>query len=85
MADGPRGENPFVVEGPMLKEIAQGLLEMKKMARSIENSADAFLPIVANSESGTAIALRGVVTQSQELAKTVSMIYHTIAREAMQT
>lgn len=74
--------NPFVVQGPMLREIAQGLLEMKKMARSIDNSAVAFLPLVDDSQAKQRLEI--ISEMSESISKNVNALYSEIAREAAQ-
>lgn len=74
--------NPFVVEGPMLKEIAQSLLEMKKMARSFENSAEALIPLLKDGSPEIGL-LTQCVERAREVDQATTMIYRSIAREAM--
>lgn len=78
MADA---ERPFEVGGEMLKQISQSLLEMKKMARSLENSALAIEPL-ANGD--TALTLQAIGDNASGLDKLITGLYRSIAREAAQ-
>lgn len=66
----------------MLMQISQSLLEMKKLARSLENSADAIRPL-ANSEVAKN-SLSSINEHAQHAAAEANRIYHLIAREAMK-
>ena len=56
------------------------MLEMKKMARSIENAADAFLPLT--NDADVTAALDDVVLKSKIIAEHASTIYRWIAKDA---
>jgi len=66
----------------MLKEIAQGLLEMKKMARSIENSADAFVPLTDDAE--TQLRLKTISEMAITITQQINSMYNQVAREALK-
>lgn len=75
---------PFSTVSPItLKEIAQSLLEGKRMARSIENIADTFAPLVDDSDEVTRERLSQLASLSQEMTKIISAMYSQIARDAM--
>lgn len=71
----------FAVSQGTLKEIAQSLLEAKKMARSLENVASS-LSILAD-DLTVKEDLAEVETTSAALANTLNNIYKLIAREAL--
>jgi hypothetical protein len=70
----------FSARPEILQGIAQSLLEMKKMARSIEQSADALRPL-ANAETDTELAR--IMQVSRESADLAGNLYRAIAKEAM--
>lgn len=70
----------FDVANLTLKEIAQSMLEVKKMGRSAENAADAFLPLTSNSE--VVEILNDISGHGKLLADAASNLYRMIAREA---
>lgn len=67
--------NPQVLQG-----IAQSLLELKKMARSIEQSADALLPLASPEASQV---LMSSIEHSRSISDGVGSLYRAIAKEAM--
>jgi len=70
----------FDVSKQMLMEIAQALLEAKKMARSLENTGDAFVPM---SDNPVTLELLARITSSAlQASKSANELYHLIAREA---
>jgi len=75
------GDKPFEVSGEYLRQISQSLLEMKKMARSLENSALALEPL-ANGD--VTMVLQNIQTQAKFLDTSITTIYRSIAREAAQ-
>ena len=70
----------FETSKEMLMQIAQGLLEGKKMARSLENTADAFLPMTDHPV--TKELLSRISDGALQAAKSANELYHLIAREA---
>jgi hypothetical protein len=70
----------FECRPDVLQGIAQSLLEMKKMARSIEQSADALLALAYPS---TAADLAAVIQKSRDSSDILGGLYRSIAREAM--
>lgn len=72
----------FNVGKDALGQIAQSVLEMKKMARSIENSADAFYPLTT--DTATQQKLSEIVNNAQSIATITSALYRAIAQEALQ-
>lgn len=70
----------FECRPEILQGIAQSLLEMKKMARSIEQSADALLPMASQETIKT---LCDVIDSSRNAASMISRLYYKIAKEAM--
>lgn len=76
---------PFAgVSGITLKEIAQSLLEGKRMARSIENIADTFEPLVDAEDTETLANLEAIREHSQNINRIVQRIYNKIAKDAMK-
>lgn len=70
----------FDVGNLMLKEISQGCLDVKKMARSIENAAEAFIPLTTDAE---VTRLLNVISDAgRDAAAATSAIYKMIARDA---
>lgn len=61
-------------------QIAQSVLEMKKMARSIENSAEAFVPLTDHEQIKNQLIAVSVAAQS--IAGETASMYRLIAREA---
>ncbi len=74
-------ERPFEVQGEMLKQISQSLLEMKKMARSLENSALALEPL---SNGTTKETLGAIGDAASSIDSRITYVYRLIAREAAQ-
>lgn len=77
MATEPRH---FDVEKVTLREISQSLLEVKKMGRSMENAADAFIPLTSN--PGVVELLNTIAAHAQQAASASNELYKLIAREA---
>jgi hypothetical protein len=75
------GEKPFEVQGEMLKQISQSLLEMKKLARSLENSALALEPLANGTTRET---LASVSDSAKDMDTKITYVYRSIAREAAQ-
>lgn len=71
---------PFDVADSTLAQIAQGLLEGKKMARSLENTATSFIPLTDN--QGVMSALERVEKNAQLIATELSDLYKLVARDA---
>lgn len=72
----------FEVSSPLLREIAQTMLEMKKMGRSLENSADALIPLTDHPD--VKAWLTTISNDGRSAAKNATDIYHLIARAASQ-
>jgi hypothetical protein len=72
----------FNVDKDRLGQIAQALLETKKMARSIENTAEAFMPLTDNEE--VVVLLRNTMIAAVDIAKDMSELYQLIAKEALR-
>lgn len=72
----------FAVHPMMLREIAQSLLEFKKMGRSIESGAEALIPLAVG--DATTDMLEQVVRHGRDAADCASRLYRSIAREAAQ-
>lgn len=70
----------FQCRPEVLQGIAQSLLEMRKMARSIEQSAEALVPLAS---APIAAALETTVEQCQSVSNRMGTIYRAIAKEAM--
>jgi hypothetical protein len=70
----------FDVAQETLKQIAQSLLETKKMARSIENTADAFLPLTDNEQVRG--ELQNIAQAGRMAGASASILYNLVAREA---
>lgn len=69
------------VRPDILLGTSQALLEMKKMARSIEQSADALMPLA---DEPTTKKLAEVCSLAIEISGKVGSIYHMIAKEATE-
>jgi hypothetical protein len=65
-----------------LSQIAQSLLEVKKMGRSAENTADSFQPLTDNDEVKN--GLLNIAQHGAALAEEATKLYRLIAREAMK-
>jgi tryptophanyl-tRNA synthetase len=72
----------FDVSQQTLQEIAQSMLEGKKMGRSIENLGDSFVPLTDDPE--TVELLKTASLHGQEAAKIFGQIYNVIARKALK-
>ena len=70
----------FECSKEMLQQIAQTMLEVKKMARSMENAADALLPMAESDAVKANLEL--IVAAGQSGSAHANQIYHLIAREA---
>jgi hypothetical protein len=76
---------PFsTISGSTLKEIAQSLLEAKRMARSIENVADTFEPLLDEQDHDTRNALALTRQASRNINDHMQSLYNKIARDAMR-
>lgn len=76
------GSIVFNVRSESLKEIAQSMLEARRLGRSAEAIADALIPL------GTTETTQALLGQISESAKSISTaaqsIYNAIAQEAMK-
>jgi hypothetical protein len=70
----------FECRPEVLQGIAQSLLEMKKMARSIEQSADALRPLATTETDAHLDNLMMAARQASDISGT---LYRKIAKEAM--
>lgn len=79
-------ENPqvphFDVSKPMLGEITQSFQEVRKMARSIENTVTSLLPLTDALEVKT--SLEAMQAEAMSIAGRATNIYNLIAREALR-
>ena len=74
--------SPFGVAPALLKEISQTFLEMKKMARSLENGADALVPLT--DDHIVIEQLNAITDHARHAAQLSTGLYNLIAREASQ-
>ena len=72
----------FDVSGVMLQQVAQSLLEGKKMARAIENMADSFQPLT--DKESVVHDLNIIAEKAREISLAFARLYNPIAREAAQ-
>jgi hypothetical protein len=74
-------EAPYFDASPeTLKQIAQSLLEVKKMARSIENAAETLIVLTDN---GSVRASLGIISAATaQMLPEINKLYGYIAREA---
>lgn len=72
----------FSVDKDRMGQIAQGVLEVKKMARSIENTCEAFLPLTDKEE--VVVLLKNTMIAAVDIAKDMSELYQLIAKEALR-
>lgn len=70
----------FDVGEIMLEQVAQSLLEAKKMGRSIENCADALRPLAATDE--VAVLLQQAADHGSTVSRLMNDLYQRIAKEA---
>lgn len=71
----------FEVSQGTLREIAQSVLEAKKMARSLENISDTFKPLANDDAMKLLEELRVHAVAATDCC---NQIYNAIAREAMK-
>lgn len=76
-------ERHFDVSQEMLKEIAQTMLELKKMGRSLENAADSLRPLTSNDD--IIDKLERISDYGKLSAGVAQNLYLMIAREALTT
>lgn len=76
-------ERHFDVSQEMLKEIAQTMLELKKMGRSLENAADSLRPLTSNDD--IIDKLERISDYGKLVAGVTQNLYLKIAREALTT
>jgi hypothetical protein len=65
----------FAVDKERLEQVAQALLESKKMARTIENTAEALLPLTDN--DAVRITLQNAMDHALNIAKDMGELYPT--------
>lgn len=72
--------SPYEVGDEVLSQIAHSFLEVKKMARSIENTVDAFIPLTDDKQVLEALGI--IAAHAGAITTQVNPLYHQIAREA---
>lgn len=70
----------FDVGDLMLEQVAQSLLEFKKMGRSLESGADALVPLAANEEVEKVLV--EISSAGAHAAKCASDLYNRVAKAA---
>lgn len=71
----------FDVSPATLREIVQSLQEMRKMSRSVESSAESFIPFA---DKQTEEDLKMIMSHAQLITNICTRLYSAIAKEAFR-